>query len=66
MWGVAIRNHEGDVLRVAHGFSLYCSIDGIELDAIEQGLLITQRYGFRNILVNTDSTTLVYYLKTES
>lgn len=65
-WGTAFRNHDGDVVRAAHGDSPHTMVDEIELDALEKALKMAQRYGFRDILVNTDSTAVVHYLKTRS
>lgn len=53
-------------LRAAHGAFPFMSIDEIEMDSLEHTLRIAQRYGYQDILVNTDSTMVVYYLRTKA
>lgn len=41
------------------------SLDLIEPDALEQGLLRIVKYGSVDLVVNMDSSTVVSYLKTD-
>lgn len=43
-WGDAIRNDEGDLVRLTHGTSPCSTINLIELDALEQGIRLAARY----------------------
>lgn len=62
-WGTLIKNHEGEPMTKACGNSPYGNIDEIELDTVYQGMRLAIMYELTNLLVNVDSTTVVYYLK---
>lgn len=62
-WGAAMRDHEGQAVKIAHGISPYNSIDEIEMDAAYQGLELAWKHGFRDVFINVDSSTILHYLK---
>lgn len=64
-WGAVVWDHEGEALAAAHGISPYTLIDEIELDAVQQGLKVVKRHGFRELIINIDSATVVHYLRME-
>lgn len=64
--GAAIKNHEGQVLRLAHGYPPYLTIDEIKVDALHQTMLMAEKKGFRKILINIDSAIVIHDLKMDS
>lgn len=62
-FGAIIRDAEGIAIAAAAGSSSHSSINIIELQGVEVGLILAENNGVRDVIVGTDSTNCVQYIK---
>lgn len=64
-WGAVRRDCQGTPVSLAHGQSPYTLIDAIELDDVAYGIELALRKGYQQLVINTDSITVLQYIRME-
>lgn len=64
--GTALRNEEGESVRIAHGMSPFKTLDLIELDALDQGINQAVKYGFSKAMIDIDSSVVMHYMRMDN